>query len=63
MLAIMKPNELKLGRVLGLAPLCLMCWAVSRAADDAGQAAVSLGRVTQFALHDAQGTTHTDPNN
>ncbi len=59
MLAIMKLNEWKRGRALGLASLCLVCWTVSRAADDAGQPTVSLGRVTQFSLQDAQGMTHT----
>ena len=59
MLAVMKLNEWKLASVLGLASLCLVCWTVSRAADDAGQAAVSLGKIAPFSLQDAQGMTHT----
>ncbi len=56
---MMKFTALKHPRILALAWLGLTCCSASRAADDAGQPAVSLGRIAQFSLQDAQGMTHT----
>lgn len=50
---------LKLPRIVTLAWLGLACWSASRAADDAGSAVFSLGRIAQFSLQDAQGMTRT----
>ena len=58
---MMKFTALKHPRIMAftLAWLGVACRSASHAADDAGQVAVSLGRITQFSLQDAQGMTHT----
>lgn len=56
---MMKFTALQLPRIVALAWLGLACWSASRAADDAGPATASLGKISQFSLQDAQGKTHT----
>ncbi len=53
MLAMMKFLSWTTPRIVVWAWLGGPCWLASLTADDAGQAAASLGRITQFSLRDA----------